>query len=127
MISMLPLISKRRRRHDVSSGVDPFASGHHFIQDLCVGLYVVVLPGDSAKPVLECLPGLDAIKEIEEESPEKYFVGRLFSPVQHVSDQVLTDPVGSAVGIREAMGGENWVVAPRPRSARDPTHEQVLP
>ena len=89
--------------------------------------YAVV--GQRAELLLQQLPRLDLVEQLEQQDAEDHLDGvvRQVVAVDHAADQVLADPVGGPVGVGELVRPQHRVVGPRRRAAFEAAEEHALP
>src|ERR1019366_9025670 len=84
------------------------------------------LPAELLEFVDEALPRRDPVEELEEQRAESDLGCRLIAGVLHSADQVLAPTIRRAVGVREPVRCDHWVVGPWRRITPHATHERVL-
>jgi hypothetical protein len=103
MVRMLPIMSKRRIRHDICSRVQPLVGGHPAVESPDVARGIESRDRRLANRRNKVFPCVDAIKNLEQQNTEDDIVTAVARVVDDVVEQVLAYPIGRAVRIRKAM------------------------
>ena len=126
MILMLSRPSESWRRHDVRGGIETLSSRKKIIQDFVVARTIEAIPFRSAKVLKERLPRFDPIKELKQEDTEEDFLDPLGAFVDHVFDQVLTNPISCSIRVSKPISRQHRVVSPWGSVAPDTLEEYLL-
>jgi hypothetical protein len=126
VIPMLPGTTERWARHDVRGGVKDAASSEHVIENARVAFELKSLPRRMAKSMLDLLPRLNAIKELEENRSEENLFRPLVTLIENTANEVLAHAIRGTVHVREPVLCKHGIIRPRWWRAHNPPHEEVL-
>ena len=112
MVQVLSACPKLWWRDDVGRGVHPLTASERILQYDVQGCNVERRERDNTECVLDELPRLRFVEEAVEQCPQQDVFSSL-RPLILNTNEILRHPVGCAIGVREAVSRQDWIIRPR--------------
>ena len=116
------------RRHYIGSRVYLFPIVHRRSKYLIIFVIIKFVPTEWPEMSFKKLPSLDFVEYLEQKYAEKLLLrsGAESVAIDYLTNKVLTDAVGRAIYIREAMTCKDGIAGPRGGLPFEPSKENRL-